>query len=145
MKRQSGFTLIEIMVVLVIIGILTALVALNVGDEPGKARIVKARSDIRVLENALDTYKIDNFRYPSQEQGLRALINKPDGDPEPKNYKKGGYIKHLEKDPWDNDYQYLNPGEHGEIDILSLGADGEVGGEGDNADIGNWDEEDEQQ
>jgi len=143
MKRQSGFTLIEIMVVLVIIGILTALVALNVGDEPGKARIVKATSDIRVLENALDTYKIDNFRYPSQEQGLRALIVKPDGDPEPKNYKRGGYIKHLEKDPWDNDYQYLNPGEHGEIDIVSLGADGEVGGEGDNADVGNWDEEDE--
>ncbi len=143
MKRQSGFTLIEIMVVLVIIGILTAMVALNVGDEPDKARVVKAKSDIRVLENALDTYKIDNFRYPSQEQGLQALVSKPDGDPEPKNYKKGGYIRHLEKDPWDNDYQYLNPGEHGEIDIISLGADGEVGGEGSNADIGNWNAEDE--
>lgn len=136
--RQGGFTLIEIMVVIVIIGILASLVVPRIMDEPDKARVTKAIADIRALENALNMYRLDNYSYPSTDQGLQALVEKPGGTPEPRNYKQGGYIARLPKDPWGNPYQYLNPGSHGQIDIWSLGADGAPGGEGVNADIGNW-------
>ena len=131
---HRGFTLIEIMVVIVILGILAAVVVPQFMDEPEKARIVKARSDIQSLESSLERYKLDNFRYPTTEQGLDALVNKPSVPPEPKRYNKSGYIKRLQKDPWLNDYQYLSPGEHGEVDIFSFGPDGVQSED----DIGNW-------
>lgn len=137
-SRTTGFTLIEIMVVVVIIGILVAIVAPRVMDRPDTARVVKARQDIRVLEGALNLYRLDNYVYPSTEQGLQALVAPPNGEPQAKNWKQGGYIDRLPKDPWGNTYQYLNPGVHAEIDILTYGADNRPGGEGINADIGNW-------
>ena len=133
-RLQSGFTLIEVMVVVMILGILAAIVVPNIMDNPGKARITKAKQDVRVLENSLALYKLDNFNYPSTDQGLDALANKPAGTPEPKNWKQGGYIKRLPHDPWDNEYLYLNPGEHGEVDIYSLGPDQSPSDD----DIGNW-------
>ncbi|HXG27722.1 MAG TPA: type II secretion system major pseudopilin GspG [Nevskiales bacterium] len=133
-----GFTLIEIMVVVVIIGILVAIVAPRVMDRPDTARVVKAKQDIRVLESALNLYRLDNYTYPSTEQGLEALVTQPSGEPPAKNWKPGGYVDRLPKDPWGNNYQYLNPGVHGEIDIFTFGADNRPGGEGVNADIGNW-------
>ncbi len=135
---QGGFTLIEVMVVIVILGILAAVVVPRIMDRPDTARLAKVKQDIRTLESALNLYKLDNFTYPSTDQGLEALVRKPSGDPEPRNWKEGGYIDRLPKDPWGNEYQYLNPGVHGPIDIYSLGADGQEGGEGINADIGNW-------
>lgn len=134
----SGFTLIEIMVVVVIIGILVAIVAPRVMDRPDTARIVKAKQDIRVLESALNLYRLDNYVYPTTEQGLEALVAQPSGEPQAKNWKQGGYVDRLPKDPWGNTYQYLNPGVHAEIDISTFGADNRPGGEGVNADIGNW-------
>ena len=136
--NQAGFTLIEIMVIVVILGIMAAVVVPRIMDRPDQARITKAKQDISTLENALKLYKLDNYVYPSTDQGLDALVNKPSGSPEPKKWKEGGYVDRLSKDPWGNPYQYLNPGVHGKIDIFSLGADGEQGGEGTNADIGNW-------
>ncbi len=136
--RQDGFTLIEIMVVVVILGILAAIVVPNIMDAPDKARITKAKQDLRVIESALDLYKLDNFNYPSSQQGLEALVMQPSGDPPAPNWKPGGYIKSLPKDPWGNPYQYLYPGTHGEIDLFSFGADGKPGGDGVNTDIGNW-------
>lgn len=138
-NRQSGFTLIEIMVVIVIIGILASVVVPRIMDNPDKARTAKAKHDIQALESALDIYRLDNYIYPTTDQGLEALVAKPGGSPEPKNWKSGGYIKKLRKDPWGNDYLYLSPGQHGETDIYSLGADGAPGGEGVFADIGSWD------
>ena len=138
-KHQTGFTLIEIMVVIVIIGILASVVVPRVMDNPDKARTTKAMHDIRALESALDIYRLDNFTYPTTDQGLEALVTQPSGSPEAKNWKSGGYIKKLNKDPWGNDYLYLNPGQHGEIDLYSFGADGATGGDGVNADIGSWD------
>lgn len=138
-QQQAGFTLIEIMVVVVILGILAAVVVPKIMDKPDEARVTKAKQDIRVLESSLSLYKLDNFNYPSTQQGLEALVAKPSGDPEPKNYKPGGYIQSLPKDPWGNAYQYLSPGSKGEIDIFSYGRDGKPGGEGMDADIGNWD------
>jgi len=136
---ERGFTLIEIMVVVVILSILAAIIVPRIMDRPDQARVVKARQDIRVIESAMKLYKLDNHFYPSTEQGIEALVSKPTGQPEPKNWKGGGYLDRLSKDPWgDNDYLYLNPGVHGDIDIFSLGADGQPGGEGINADIGNW-------
>lgn len=135
---QRGFTLIEIMVVVVILGILAAVVVPRIMDRPDDARIAKAKQDIRVLESALNLYKLDNFYYPSTQQGLEALVTKPSGEPQPKNYKQGGYIKSLPKDPWGNPYQYLSPGVKSDIDIFTLGADNQPGGEGAAADIGNW-------
>ena len=135
--REAGFTLIEIMVVVVILGILAAIVVPKVMDRPDAARITKARQDIRALESSLNLYKLDNFVYPSTDQGLQALVEAPSGSGAP-NWKKGGYLDRLPKDPWNNEYQYLNPGVHGDIDIYSLGADGRPGGEEINADIGNW-------
>jgi len=138
-KRASGFTLIEVMVVIVILGILAAVVVPRVMDRPDAARIVKAKQDIRSMESALELYRLDNFNYPSTDQGLDALVTQPSGSPEPKNWKEGGYMKRVPKDPWGNDYQYLNPGVNSAIDIFTFGADGVEGGEDDSsADIGNW-------
>jgi len=135
---QSGFTLIEIMVVVVILGILAAVVVPRIMDRPDQARMTKAAQDIRILENALRLYRLDNFVYPTTEQGLEALVTRPTISPEPRRWKEGGYIDRLLRDPWGNEYQYLNPGQNGEIDIFSYGADGLPGGEGINAEIGNW-------
>ena len=138
LRNQAGFTLIEIMVVVVILGILAAVVVPRIMDRPDQARITKAAQDIRILENALRLYRLDNFFYPSTEQGLDALVGRPTTPPEPRRWKEGGYIDRLPPDPWGNQYQYLNPGQYGEIDIFSYGADGRPGGDGVNADIGNW-------
>lgn len=133
--KQRGFTLIEIMVVVVILGILAAFVVPNLMDQPIKAKITKANSDIGAIEAALDLYRLDNHRYPSTDEGLEALIDKPADAPA---WKEGGYIKKLPNDPWGNPYQYLNPGIHSSIDVFSYGADGAEGGDGESADIGNW-------
>lgn len=133
-----GFTLLEVMVVIVILGILASLVVPNLLGNKEKADQQKVVTDLVALENSLDMYKLDNGVYPSTEQGLQALVSKPAGAPEPRNYRNGGYIKRLPQDPWGNEYQYLSPGEQGEIDIYSLGADGQEGGEGTATDIGNW-------
>jgi general secretion pathway protein G len=136
-RFQSGFTLIEVMVVVIILGILAAIVVPRVMDKPDVARVTKAKQDIRTLESALNMYKLDNFVYPTTDQGLEALVTKPSGTPEPRNWKQ--YMPRLPKDPWGNDYQYLSPGTKGDIDIFTFGADGKPGGDGFNADIGNWD------
>lgn len=137
-RQQRGFTLIEIMVVIVILGILAAIMAPNIIGRIDDAQIVKARADIQAMETALTLYRLDNFSYPSTEQGLDALTTRP-ADPNIRNWKPGGYIKRVKKDPWGNTYLYLNPGTKGEIDIYTLGHDGQPGGEGIDADIGNWD------
>ena len=137
-RRARGFTLIEIMVVVVILAILGALVIPKVMSRPDEARIVAARQDIGAIMQALKLYRLDNAIYPSTEQGLQALVTRPTTNPAAPNWKSGGYLERLPKDPWGHDYQYLNPGVHGEIDIFSLGADGAPGGEGNNADIGSW-------
>ncbi|CAH0541864.1 type II secretion system major pseudopilin GspG [Vibrio marisflavi] len=137
-KKQSGFTLLELMVVIVILGLLASVVVPNLLGNKEKADQQKAVTDVVALENALDMYKLDNGVYPTTDQGLDALVKKPSGDPEPRNYRDGGYIKRLPNDPWGRPYQYLNPGQHGTIDIFTLGADGQEGGTGANSDIGNW-------
>jgi general secretion pathway protein G len=134
---QRGFTLIEIMVVVIIIGLLAAVVVPQFLGRVDDARIAKAKQDIQALETGLTMFKLDNFSYPTNEEGLKALVEKPN-DPNVKNWRSGGYLKRLPKDPWGNDYQYQYPGTHGDIDIFSFGADGQAGGEGVNADIGNW-------
>ena len=133
-----GFTLIEMMVVVVIIGILAALVVPRVLSRPDEARAVAARHDIASLAQALKLYRLDNLAYPSSEQGLQALVARPEGTPVPRNWRPGGYVERLPKDPWGRDYLYLQPGRHGEVDIWSLGADGRPGGENADADIGSW-------
>lgn len=133
-KVQSGFTLIEVMVVVIILGILAAIVVPRVMDRPDEARIVKARQDIRALESALNLFKLDNFTYPTTDQGLESLVANPGSL---KNWKK--YMDRLPKDPWGEVYQYLSPGVKADIDIYTLGADNTQGGEGANADVGNWD------
>ncbi|MFZ2289976.1 MAG: type II secretion system major pseudopilin GspG [Halopseudomonas yangmingensis] len=141
--RQQGFTLIEIMVVVVILGILAAVVVPRVMDRPDQARLSKAQNDIRAIEAALNLYRLDNFDYPATEQGLRALVTRPTGQDAPRNWRAGGYLERLQKDPWGNDYQYLRPGrEDREFDLFSMGADGRPGGTGNNADIGNWELQD---
>ncbi len=137
-RRQRGFTLIEIMVVVIILGILAAIVAPNVIGRVGQAQVTKAKQDIRGIENAMKFYRLDNFSYPTTEQGLQALVTRPN-DPNLRNWKAGGYLERLPKDPWGNQYLYLNPGNNAEIDIYTLGRDGRPGGEGEDADIGNWD------
>lgn len=137
-KSQQGFTLIEVMVVVVILGILAAVVVPRIMDNPDKARITKAKQDIRALESALNLYRLDMFKYPTTDEGLEALVNAPGDAQGAGNYKEGGYIRKLPKDPWGQAYLYLSPGEHSEIDIYSLGADGAPGGNGVAADIGNW-------
>lgn len=131
-----GFTLIELMVVLVIIGVLAALIVPNVLDRADDARTTAARTDVANLMQALKLYKLDNQRYPTAEQGLRALVSKPTVNPVPPNWKP--YLEKLPNDPWGRPYQYLNPGVKGEIDVMSFGADGQSGGEGKDADIGSW-------
>ncbi|MBF0470001.1 MAG: type II secretion system major pseudopilin GspG [Gammaproteobacteria bacterium] len=138
-SRVKGFTLIEVMVVVVILGILAAVVVPRIMDNPEKARTAKAKQDIRAIESALNLYKLDNFSYPTTDQGLEALVDRPGGSPEPKNWKAGGYLPQLPKDPWGNHYLYLSPGINGEIDIFTYGADGLSGGVDANTDIGNWD------
>lgn len=133
-----GFTLIEVMVVIVILGILAALVVPKVMSRPDEARVVAARHDLGALMQALKLYRLDNRRYPATEQGLQALVARPTQAPVPDNWKAGGYVEKLPLDPWGKPYQYLNPGLRGEIDVFSLGADGAPGGEGLDADIGNW-------
>ena len=136
-RTNQGFTLLEIIVVVAIIAILAAYIAPKVAGRVDDARISKAKSDIRVLESSLELYKLDNFVYPSNGQGLDALVNKPSGEGT-KNWRDGGYIKKLNKDPWGNKYQYTYPGSNGELDVFSLGADAAVGGVDEAADIGNW-------
>jgi len=135
---QRGFTLIEIMIVIVILGILAALIVPKFMDRPDEARAVAAKTDIAALTSALKLYRLDNQRYPTTEQGLNALVTRPSVAPEPINWKPGGYLERLPNDPWGNPYQYLNPGLHGEIDVFSFGADGKPGGEGNDADVGSW-------
>lgn len=137
-SAQRAFTLIEVMIVIVIIGILAALIVPKVIGRPDDARIVAAKQDISSLMQALKLYRLDNHRYPTTDQSLQALVVKPTTEPIPPNWKPGGYLERLPKDPWGNDYRYLNPGTRGEIDVYSLGADGEPGGEGADADIGSW-------
>lgn len=136
--RPRGFTLIEVMVVIVILGILAALLVPKVMSRPDEARIIAAKQDIASIAQALKLYKLDNLRYPTTEQGLGALVKKSSLPPEPPNWKGNGYLERLPKDPWGNPYQYLQPGLHGDFDLLSLGADGAPGGEGNDADIGSW-------
>jgi general secretion pathway protein G len=135
-KRQRGFTLIELMVVLAILGVLAALIVPNVLDRADDARGTAARADVNNLMQALKLYRLDNQRYPAAEQGLQALVVKPSTGPAPVNWKP--YLDKLPNDPWGRPYQYMNPGVKGEVDVLSLGADGQPGGEGKNADIGSW-------
>lgn len=132
-----GFTLIEIMVVVIILGILAAIVAPNVIGRIDDAQITRVKGDLRGLENALNMYRLDNYSYPTTEQGLEALVTKP-ADPNIRNWKTGGYIGRLPKDPWGNEYVYVNPGNHGAFDVYTLGRDGRPGGEGLDADLGNW-------
>ncbi|RPH30137.1 type II secretion system protein GspG [Buttiauxella warmboldiae] len=134
--QQQGFTLLEIMVVIVILGILASIVVPNLMGNKNQADRQKAVTDIVALENALDMYSLDNGRYPTSEQGLAALLRKPEVAPEAKNYKQNGYIKRLPEDPWQNAYQLVSPGEHGSVDIFSAGPDGQAGSDDD---IGNWD------
>lgn len=136
-RFERGFTLIEIMVVVIIIGLLAAIVAPQVIGRVDDAQIEKARADIRNIESALMLYKLDNFAYPTSEQGIDALVTKPN-DPNVRNWKTGGYIGRLPKDPWGNPYVYLYPGNNSEFDVYTLGRDGRPGGEGIDADLGNW-------
>ena len=135
--REAGFTLIEIMVVVVILGILAALVAPNVISRIDDAQINRAKQDIRAVESALHLYRLDNFKYPTTDQGLEALVSQP-ADPSIRNWRQGGYLDKLPVDPWGAPYQYLYPGQNGEFDVFTLGADQQPGGEGINSDIGNW-------
>jgi general secretion pathway protein G len=137
-RRHSGFTLIEIMVVVVIMGVLAALLVPRLMGRTDDARILAAKQDIATLMQALKLYRLDNQRYPTTEQGLQALIARPSNGPQPVNWKNGGYIDRLNKDPWGSPYQYSSPGAHSEVDIFSYGADGQPGGTGTDADIGSW-------
>ena len=132
-----GFTLIEILVVVVILGILAAIVVPRVMERPGEARVTRAKQDIQSVVTVLSLYKLDNFNYPSTSQGLEALVAKPAGEPDAPNW-KGPYLDRIPKDPWNRPYQYLQPGQHGDVDVYSFGSDGRAGGSGEAADIGNW-------
>ena len=138
--KNNGFSLIEILVVLLIIGLLTTLVAVNVLPSQDRARVEKAKADIAIMGNALEMYRLERFNYPNNEMGLRALL-RSDEENFQNSLNTRGYIKSLPKDPWGNEYQYVIPGDKGEYDLFSMGADGNIGGEGLNADIGNWDPE----
>ena len=135
MKKEQGFTLLEVMVVIVILGILASMVVPNLMGSQERANMQKAVSDVTALETSLSLYKMDNYDYPTTEQGLEALVEQTDIEPEPRRFPEGGYIKRLPKDPWGNDYVLLNPGEQGKMDVFSVGPDGEAGTEDD---IGNW-------
>jgi len=137
---QRGFSLVEILVVLVIMGLLISIVAPTVLNRADEARVQKVYADFKAIETALKIFRLDNYVYPTTEQGLEALVEPSSLDPEPRNFKAGGYLQQVPLDPWGRPYLYLSPGENGEIDIYSLGADGVAGGESQNADIGNWPE-----
>lgn len=137
-KCEEGFTLVELMVVIVIIGLLTTIVVINVMPSQDKAMVRKAEADIALLEQALEQYRLDNLTYPAAADGLRALVQQPATLAQPQRYQRGGYIKKLPDDPWGRPYLYAIPGRNGTFDVWSLGADGQEGGEADNADIGNW-------
>ena len=138
-RRRAGFTLVELMVVIVIIGLLATVVAINVLPAQGKAMVGKARADISTLEQAIETYRLDNLTFPDNAQGLQALVAAPQGLSQPERYREGGYVRRLPKDPWGQDYQYRRPSTHGgQFDVFSWGADGKEGGEGEDADRGNW-------
>ncbi|HET7198315.1 MAG TPA: type II secretion system major pseudopilin GspG [Burkholderiales bacterium] len=137
-RRLQGFTLIELLVVITIIGILAALIVPRIMDRPDQARVTAARADVAAIMGALKLYKLDNGAYPSSDQGLAALVKKPERGDIPRNWKPGGYLEKLPQDPWQSDYQYLNPGIRGEVDVFSFGADRKPGGEGYDADIGSW-------
>lgn len=137
-RRASGFTLIEIMVVVVIMGILASLVVPKLIARTGESKVAAAKVDIATVMQALKLYRLDNQRYPTTEQGLHALIEKPTTGPAANGWKAGGYLEKMPKDPWGNPYQFLSPGVKGEVDLISLGADGQPGGSGDDADIGSW-------
>lgn len=138
-SSQAGFTLIEIMVVVIIIGILAAIIAPNVIGRVDDAQIAAAKADLRAIENALKFYRLDNFSYPTTEQGLQALITRPN-DPNIRNWKSGGYLdrKQVPKDPWGHEYLYQNPGQYNEVDVYTLGRDGRPGGDGIDGDLGSW-------
>lgn len=136
--KQAGFSLVEILVVLVIMGLLISVVAPTVLNQADDARVQKVYADFKAIETALKIYRLDNYVYPTSEQGLEALVEPSSLDPEPRNFKKGGYLPEVPLDPWGRPYLYLSPGENGEFDLYSLGADGLSGGEDQNADIGNW-------
>lgn len=138
-SKMRGFTLIEVMVVIVIIAVLAALIVPKVMSRPDEARVAAARQDMGAITQALKLYKLDNMRYPTTEQGLQALVKKPTIAPVPENWKGNGYLEKLPKDPWGSPYLYLQPGLHGEVDVMSYGANREAGGEGNDADIGSWD------
>jgi len=137
-RAEAGFTLVEVMVVVVIIGLLATVVMINVLPSQDRAMKEKARTDVAVLEQAVETFRLENLTFPTTEQGLSALVSAPAGLTRPDRYRDGGYVRRLPQDPWGNPYQYRYPGEHGRFDVWSLGADGQQGGEGDDADIGNW-------
>lgn len=137
-RRQAGFSLLELMVVVVILSILALVVVPRVIDRPDQARVARVKADLGTLDSALKLYKLDNFVYPTTEQGLSALISQPTTQPLAPNWAANGYIDRLPKDPWGKDYQYLAPGVHGDFDLFSYGADGTEGGTAVNADIGNW-------
>jgi general secretion pathway protein G len=138
-RKRAGFTLVELMVVIVIIGLLATVVAINVLPSQDKAMVGKARADIAVLEQALETYRLDNLTFPDDSQGLQALVAAPSGLARPERYRQGGYVRRLPEDPWGNPYQYRRNSAHGgQFDVWSFGADGREGGEGDDADLGNW-------
>jgi len=138
LRNSRGFTLIEIMVVVVILGILAAIVVPRLLERPEEARRTKATVDIKAIEEAIGLFKLDNGFYPSSEQGLQALVTKPETGRIPQHYHEGGYLKKIPQDPWGNNYVYLSPGIHDSYDIISYGADGEAGGEGNNADVNSW-------
>ena len=135
---SAGFTLIEVMIVVVILSVLAAMVVPRIMSRPGEARMVRAGHDIRAIEAALDLYRLDNFRYPTSAQGLAALVTKPTSTPAAPNWNSDGYLKKLPKDPWGTPYGYRQPGQHGKIDIYSYGADAQPDGTDEDADIGNW-------
>ncbi|MEP3300192.1 MAG: type II secretion system major pseudopilin GspG [Pseudoruegeria sp.] len=136
--RDAGFSLLELMVVVVILSILALVVVPRVIDRPDQARVARVSSDLAVLQSALNLYRLDNFRYPTTEQGLAALASAPTSEPLAPNWANGGYVDRLPKDPWGGEYHYLIPGVHGEFDVFSYGADGVAGGSGTDADIGSW-------
>lgn len=137
-RKDRGFSLLELMVVVVILSVLALVVVPRVIDRPDQARTARAQSDIAAIGSAVRLYKLDNFAYPTTQQGLAALVTRPSSDPVPVNWSTGGYIDRLPRDPWGRDYQYLSPGVHGDFDVFSYGADGVAGGAGPDADIGSW-------
>jgi len=137
-RRAAGFSLVEVLVVLVIMGLLISIVAPTVLNRADEARVQKVQADFKAIETALKIYRLDNFVYPTTEQGLEALVSPSPIDPQPRNFKEGGYLAEVPRDPWDRPYLYLSPGDNGDVDIYTLGADGLSGGEDQNADIGNW-------